>query len=78
VSDDIWKRDEIDSPCVSVCVVHPDAGICIGCYRRPAEIARWSVMTPEERRQVLDDLPGRTSLLRNRRRGRAARIARRG
>ncbi len=76
--DDIWKRDEIDSPCVSVCVVHPDAGICIGCYRRPDEIARWSVMSPGERRQILDDLPGRAPLLRNKRRGRADRIRRRG
>jgi len=76
--DDIWKRDEIDSPCVSVCVVHPDAGICIGCHRKPDEIARWSVMSPGERRQILDDLPGRAPLLRNKRRGRADRIRRRG
>ena len=72
--DDIWKRDEIDSPCV----VHPDAGICIGCHRKPDEIARWSVMSPGERRQILDDLPGRAPLLRNKRRGRADRIRRRG
>ena len=77
MSDDIWKRDEIDSPCVSVCVVHPDAGICIGCYRRPGEIARWSVMSPAERNQILGELPGRAPLLRGRRRGRAARITQR-
>lgn len=77
MSDDIWNRDEIDSPCVSVCVVHPDAGICIGCHRRPAEIARWSVMSPAERNLILGELPCRAPLLRGRRRGRAARISQR-
>ena len=77
MSDDIWERDEIDSPCVSVCVVHPDAGICIGCHRRPTEIARWSVMSPGERTRILDELPGRAPLLRGRRLGRAGRISQR-
>ena len=21
--DDVWKRDEIESPCIKICVIHP-------------------------------------------------------
>jgi hypothetical protein len=71
--DQVWKRDEIESPCVRVCVVHPEARICTGCHRTTDEIAGWSRMTPDERRAVMAALPGRAPLLRKRRGGRAAR-----
>ncbi len=60
MTDEIWKRDEVESPCVKVCVVHPETRLCVGCRRSIDEIARWSRMTPEERRAVLADLPGRS------------------
>ncbi len=72
----VWKRDEVESPCVRVCVVHQQARICTGCFRTIDEIGRWSRMTPEERRAVMAELPGRAPLLTKRRGGRAARIAR--
>jgi len=72
----VWKRAEIESPCVRVCVVHPEARICTGCYRTTDEIARWSKMTPGERREIMAALPGRAPMLRKRRGGRAARLAR--
>jgi hypothetical protein len=61
--DGVWRRAEIDSPCVRVCVVHPGAGLCVGCFRTPDEIAAWSRMPPEARRAVMDALPGREPLL---------------
>ncbi|MEM6899951.1 MAG: DUF1289 domain-containing protein [Pseudomonadota bacterium] len=73
MSDDVWKRDEIDSPCVKICSLHPAAKICIGCYRTGNEIAVWGMMSPEERRAVMDELPGRKSQLPGRRGGRRAR-----
>jgi len=72
--DDIWKRDEIQSPCVKICVVHPEARICMGCYRSIEEIAGWGRMTNEERASVLNDLPARSGQLRKRRGGRRARV----
>ena len=72
----VWQRNEIESPCVRVCVVHPEARICTGCYRSIDEIARWSKMAPEERREIMAGLPDRASLLRKRRGGRAARLKR--
>jgi uncharacterized protein len=78
MTDEPWKRDEIESPCVKVCVVHPEARICIGCHRTPDEIARWSGMTPEERRTVMAELPNRAPMLARRAGGRSGRLSRRG
>ncbi|MCZ7676027.1 MAG: DUF1289 domain-containing protein [Roseovarius sp.] len=72
----VWTRDEIESPCIRVCVVHPEAGICTGCYRTTDEIAGWSRMGAKERREIMAALPDRAPLLRKRRGGRAARLAR--
>jgi hypothetical protein len=73
---ELWSRDEPDSPCVKVCLVHREAGLCIGCLRRPAEIATWSRLSPGERQAILAELPGRRALFGQRRGGRAARLAR--
>jgi len=73
VKDEVWKRDEVESPCVKVCVVHPTERLCVGCLRSIDEIARWSRMTPDERREVMSDLPDRAPRLRLRKGGRAAR-----
>lgn len=69
--DSPWRRAEVESPCVKVCVIHPEARICVGCRRSLDEIARWSAMSAEERRAVLAELPGRAELLARRRGGRA-------
>ena len=73
MSDDVWSRDEIESPCVKVCVLHPEAKVCLGCLRTGAEIAVWSRLSRDERRAVMQELPSRKSLLPGRRGGRAKR-----
>lgn len=74
MGEDIWQRSEIDSPCVKVCVIHPQARICVGCLRTGDEIAIWSRMTPDARRKIMAELPARRPLLGQRRGGRAARL----
>lgn len=76
--DEIWSRDEVESPCVKICVIHPDAQICIGCYRRLSEIAAWSQLTTEERREIMRDLSSRAGSLSKRRGGRAAKLGHEG
>ncbi|MDG2273875.1 MAG: DUF1289 domain-containing protein [Halioglobus sp.] len=76
MSNQIWKRDEIASPCVKICVVHPVERICTGCYRSIDEIGTWSKLSPEERAAIMQELPDRAALLKKRRGGRAARIKR--
>ncbi|WP_411352703.1 DUF1289 domain-containing protein [Leisingera aquaemixtae] len=76
MSDDVWKRDEIQSPCIKICVVHPEARICTGCYRSIDEIRDWSKMTNDERAEIMNDLPARAGKLAKRRGGRGARLKR--
>lgn len=74
--DRVWKRQEVESPCIQICVVHPEERICTGCYRSIDEITRWSKMDPAERQAIMAELPERAPRLRKRRGGRASRIAR--
>lgn len=74
----VWTRDEVQSPCINVCVVHPEERLCTGCLRSIDEISGWSKLSDEERAQVLSELPGRAGRLRKRRGGRAARLKRGG
>jgi len=40
------------SPCISICKMHPQTGLCEGCYRTINEIAQWSSATEEMKRKV--------------------------
>lgn len=77
MSEEVWRRAEIESPCVKICVVHPEARICVGCHRTVDEIARWTSMSPAERRAIIEALPGRRAALTRRAGGRAGRLRRR-
>jgi uncharacterized protein len=72
--DEIWSRDEIQSPCVKLCVVHPEARICIGCMRSIDEISAWSRLTHEARATLMAELPARAARLTKRRGGRGSRV----
>lgn len=74
MSDDVWKRNEIESPCVKICVIHPEARLCVGCYRTIDEISSWSRMAPDARRAVMAELPDRAGRIATRRGGRARRL----
>ena len=75
MNDEIWSRDEVDSPCIKICVLHPVDRVCIGCYRTLDEIASWSAMSAFERARITADLPARRPAAR-RRGGRSGRLAR--
>lgn len=78
MSDDVWKREAIASPCVKICMIHPDAGLCAGCLRTRDEIAEWTSYTDAERAGIMEALPERRSRLVRRRGGRAGRMKRDG
>lgn len=71
MTDDVWKREEIQSPCVKLCVVHPEERICVGCYRTIDEIAGWSRLSAEDRAAIMDTLEQRKPALAKRRGGRS-------
>jgi predicted Fe-S protein YdhL (DUF1289 family) len=49
----------IQSPCVKIWVMNPQAGICSGCGRTLDEIARWGSMSDAERARIMAELPSR-------------------
>ncbi|WP_424930890.1 DUF1289 domain-containing protein [Amaricoccus macauensis] len=69
MTDDVWKREEVESPCVKVCVIHEESGLCLGCYRSLEEIAAWSSLPPQQRQAIMNELPSRTERVKPRRRG---------
>jgi predicted Fe-S protein YdhL (DUF1289 family) len=79
MTDEIWQRDEVDSPCVKICIIHPETRLCLGCRRSIDEISRWSGLTPEQRRDIVAVLPDRDPGPKRRSGGASARrAARRG
>jgi hypothetical protein len=55
--------EPIPSPCIKVCELDPATSVCRGCKRTLDEIARWGIMTPEERARVMAELPNRKSAI---------------
>jgi hypothetical protein len=56
----IQRPDYVPSPCVNVCQMDPDSGLCTGCRRTLREIADWLEMTAEEKLAVLERVAQRT------------------
>jgi len=50
----------VASPCIKVCVVDGESGLCLGCLRTLEEIAAWSALPEAEREAIMKDLPDRT------------------
>jgi predicted Fe-S protein YdhL (DUF1289 family) len=50
---------KLPSPCVSICQMDPQDGVCIGCYRTRAEIAAWRSMDQDDQLVLLDILRAR-------------------
>jgi predicted Fe-S protein YdhL (DUF1289 family) len=49
----------MESPCVKICTYDPGSGLCLGCGRTLEEIGDWYVMSDDERRAVMEQLPQR-------------------
>ena len=57
-------RRPIVTPCVQVCAIDGESGLCLGCYRTLREVAGWGGFTDEERERLMAELPGRQSRIR--------------
>lgn len=47
------KRKKPKDPCVKLCRIDRETGLCRGCWRTKAEIKGWKSMTGDEREDVL-------------------------
>lgn len=43
----------IASPCINICRLDADHGLCIGCFRTLDEIASWSRLDDDAREAIL-------------------------
>lgn len=53
----------IPTPCINVCRMSPDTGLCEGCFRTLDEIARWSRQDDEGKRRILSAVTKRRETL---------------
>jgi len=42
----------VPSPCINVCRIDESTALCVGCLRTLGEIAQWSVLSDDERREI--------------------------
>jgi uncharacterized protein len=49
----------MESPCVLICQIDDQTGLCFGCGRTGSEIMGWISMTNAGRRAIMDALPAR-------------------
>ena len=54
----------IKTPCIKVCVVDGESGLCLGCYRRLNEVAGWAKLSDADRARIMDELPTRRGQIR--------------
>ncbi|MBZ6076455.1 DUF1289 domain-containing protein [Microvirga puerhi] len=47
------------SPCIRVCLLDAETGLCEGCGRTREEIAQWFRLSEEERLRIMAELPER-------------------
>jgi uncharacterized protein len=50
---------EVKSPCIGVCAVDEDSGLCQGCYRTLDEIKGWWDMPQDEQKNLIIKLEER-------------------
>jgi uncharacterized protein len=53
----------LETPCINVCLLDDETGVCVGCGRTIAEIAQWATLSDGERRTIMATLPARMSEL---------------
>ena len=52
------------TPCIKLCIVDGESGLCMGCYRKLTEVAAWGRFSDAERETIMAVLPERRSLIR--------------
>jgi len=46
----------METPCIKICRIDPQSGLCTGCLRTLDEIAEWQGFTESRRTEILSDL----------------------
>ena len=54
----------VKTPCIKLCIVDGESGLCMGCYRKLSEVAAWGRFSDDEREAIMAVLPERRTLIR--------------
>ena len=54
----------IATPCIQVCAIDGESGLCLGCYRTLQEVATWSKLSDAARAAIMAQAPARRSRIR--------------
>jgi hypothetical protein len=57
-------RPAIATPCVKICLIDGESGLCVGCQRTLVEVAAWSRLSDIERAEIMAALPARRTRIR--------------
>ena len=57
------SADEVPSPCISICRMQADTGLCEGCFRTGGEIAAWSTADEVAKRRIWRTIDQRMAVL---------------
>ncbi|TGK61970.1 DUF1289 domain-containing protein [Leptospira wolffii] len=55
----------VRSPCIKICQMDPETGLCEGCFRTLDEIGRWTMYTEEQRKEIRIQIEARKISLKN-------------
>ncbi len=51
---------KFESPCINNCKLNEISNICDGCGRTIKEIMQWTIMSDEERKEIMIRIEGKT------------------
>jgi hypothetical protein len=54
----------IATPCVNICVIDGESGLCLGCQRTLSEVASWGRLTDQQRAEIIAGLAARRGRIR--------------
>lgn len=47
-------KEEVKSPCISVCAMDETTGLCQGCYRTIEEIEKWWDLDATQQQEIIE------------------------
>ena len=53
--------DNIRSPCIGICQLDVSMNVCVGCFRTRQEVAMWSDVSDDEKKEILARAKSRRS-----------------
>ncbi len=54
------NKKHVISPCVGVCSIDPQSGLCTGCLRSSSEIAIWPQINNKRALQIMKEIKDRS------------------